>query len=436
MLGEPARQAVLLGEPRFRRFALAKFLQLVAQNALIYGIFIAYIAAQGSSIVTSAFVLASVAPSILLSVPGGIVADALPKKLTLLIVLLLRVAIVWAFIDVSPGLAGVLGLTFVLWSVYQFYTPPENVALLAVVPAGRLAAATSFLLALSLAGQLAGAGLIAPLILKVVGRQGLFYTVEALLLMSLVLFLLLPHLSPAAPRGMARTPWWSALPVGLREIRSRPGLLRITFLRALIDSGMMMVMVAAPAFIQDSLRTGVENAVYIAVPGAVGIGLGLALAPLSMTVLRPGLIVGFGYVCFLMAVCALALVGDVSDELADLTSPLADMASALGLSREILATTLILPLGGFGLSLVQVSSRVEVLRSVPAPLVGQVLSTQSAVGSLVAVIPTLLSGVVLDVLPVQTVLILIAVSLSAAAALTLLPGAARAERVGAEGPGG
>ena len=66
----------LLANPRFVRFALAKFLQLAAQNSLIYGLFILVISKQESSLATSAFVLTSVLPSIVLSLPGGKIGRA------------------------------------------------------------------------------------------------------------------------------------------------------------------------------------------------------------------------------------------------------------------------------------------------------------------------------------------------------------------------
>ena len=46
------------------RYAYAKLLSLLGQNALVYGWFIAVISKQHSSLATSAFVLASVVPSL------------------------------------------------------------------------------------------------------------------------------------------------------------------------------------------------------------------------------------------------------------------------------------------------------------------------------------------------------------------------------------
>ena len=89
----------LLKDPRFLRYGWAKFLSLLAQNALIYGLFIDVINVQESSLATAAFVLASVVPSILLSLPGGLFSDLAPNKFALLSVMCVRLVIVFLFLD-------------------------------------------------------------------------------------------------------------------------------------------------------------------------------------------------------------------------------------------------------------------------------------------------------------------------------------------------
>jgi hypothetical protein len=324
----------------------------------------------------------------------------------------LRLAITSAFVGGNSGIGEVLVLTLALWCVYQFFTPPENVALLAVVPSERVPAATSVLQALSLAAQVAGAGLIAPVLIKFVSNDALFYTVELLLLGSLLLYISLPHLTIPGGRSQRRTMWWRSLPQGMALIRSNSALWRMTFLKAILDAGVMMVIVAAPEFIQDVLHTGPENTVYIAIPAAIGLAIGLMVAPALVTFLEPVLVVWAGYALFVVTVVGLAFVKDVSSEVSSLAGPLTDASDFVGLSRQIFATAVILPFAGLGLSFVQVASRAGTYRVVQPTMLGQVLASQSAIGSLIALLPTLLSGLMLDVLPVGVVLIGIALSLT------------------------
>ena len=299
----------LLQDRRFLLYCYAKFLQLLGQNALVYGLFIAVISDRDSALATSAFVLASVLPSVLLSLPGGPAADVLPKKLLLISTLFLRALIVYAFLDLAPGAETAIGLTLLLWCVYQFYSPAESAALVAVAPAARVAAAASVLQAVSLAAQLGGAGALAPLLLRLLGEDGLYAVVLTLTALSMLLFASVPGLTPAGPPARPRPEGWlRSLASGYRVIVRDPRLTSITLLRVLLDAGTLMVIVAAPAFVEETLGTSAENAIYVAVPAAIGVAAGLLLAPWVLLVVSPRPLVLAGFGLFTAVVLALAFV--------------------------------------------------------------------------------------------------------------------------------
>ena len=260
--------APLLSEPRFRRFALAKSLQMTAQNALIYGLFISFITEQSSYVAGSAFVLASVLPSVFLSVPGGLFSDRMPKKPVLLVVLTIRVLLTWQFIDADLSLERVIALTFLVWTVYQFFTPAENAAVVAVAHPNKIAAALAILEALSLGSQIVGAGIVAPLAIDLAGRDGLFVIVIALLISSGVFYATVTNLTPlTSEQQTQRLGWWSAIPTGYRVLRGDCVLLQVTILRVLTDTSMLMVLVAAPKFIEDALHSSPDKACLHWEPG-------------------------------------------------------------------------------------------------------------------------------------------------------------------------
>jgi hypothetical protein len=416
-----AADSSLFGNQRFVRYCWAKLLSLVGQNALIYGLFIAVISERESSLATSAFVLASVVPSIVLSLPGGVVADLLPKKPVLLITTGLRLLVVYCFIDFDPGLESAIGLTFLLWTAYQFFSPAENAALPAIVQPARIAHASSFLQALSLVAQLLGAGVVAPLTVKLVDVEGLYLIVFACLALSGLTFASIPRLSGGG-EAQVRLGWLSSLPAGYRTIAADPRLTSITLLRILLDTGMMMFVVVAPVFIEEILDAGAENAVYIALPGAAGLGLGLLVAPWLLSVLSARVVAPAGFVCFTAVLLTLPYVDAFAPETADASGPIQDVTNWLGVSDAIAATVLLLPVAGFGSSLVHVAARTEVYRRVPGSLVAQVFATQSALGSISALLPTLLTGVLLDLIPVRAALILIGGALTACALAAWLRG--------------
>ena len=408
----------LFANARFVRYCYAKFFSLLGQNALIYGLFIAVISEQESSVATSAFVLASVVPSIVFSLPGGLVADKLPRKLVMLVALALRILVVYWFINFDPAGGAVIGLTFLVWTAYQFFSPAESAALLAIVARDRLAHATSFLQGLSLVAQLIGAGLVAPLAVKFLDEDGLYVIVLVCLILSALIFASIQDLSHRDDdEPNERLAWWKSMPVGYRTIRSDPRLTSITLMRVLLDTGMLMFIVVAPVFIKDTLDTGARNAIYIAIPGALGLALfnarSLALA---------------GFVCFTSVLLALPFVDAFAPQIAGAFGPIEDLTNWLNLSDAIVATIFLLPIAGLGSSFVQVAARTEVYRRVPSNLVAQVFATQSAMGSIGALVPTFLAGVMLDVLPVRAVLILIGISLTAIAVIAWQRGGMSAGR--------
>ena len=95
--------APLLRNQRFVLYSVAKLLQQAAQNALLYGLFIIVIREQDSAIATSAFVIAMTAPSLLLSIPGAVIAESMPRKFALLLALTIRAVIAWTFIGGAPS---------------------------------------------------------------------------------------------------------------------------------------------------------------------------------------------------------------------------------------------------------------------------------------------------------------------------------------------
>jgi len=397
----------LRANARFLRFILAKLLQVVAQNALIYGLFILLVAEQESALATSAFVLTAIIPSIVFSLPGGVAADTLPVKLSLLSTMAARLLLVYVFLTQDVGIVLIIVLALVWWTISQLFGPAENAALPSIVEGERMAPANAILDAISLSSQLLGAGLIAPFTLKAFGSDGLFAIVFLLLVASLLLYAFLPRLTPAARPKRQRTSWWRAMPQGLRVIRGQPALLRITTLRILLDTGLTVVAVAAPTYINDVLRTAPENAIYIFAPGAVGLAAGLIIAPMLLKVSPPRPVTTLGFALLVGVVLTMPFIREIARELDERTFvPLQQTEDILRVRREIAAAVLLLPFGGLGISLVRVAARTAVYRYAPPQAVAQVFATQSALGSVVSPLPTLAAGLLVDWLDVRAVLLL------------------------------
>jgi MFS family permease len=196
-----------------------------------------------------------------------------------------------------------------------------------------------------------------------------------------------------------------------------------------------MLVVAAPLLVTDVLGSAPESTVYIVSPGALGIAVGIVIAPALARLTSQSVTLWTGFTLVVLAVFLLAWVPEVAHVLDEHTFlPLQQLQETVAVRREIAATMLILPLGGAGMSLVQVASRAAVYELAPPQTIAQVFATQSAIGSVAALLPTLLAGASLDLLDVRTVIGAIGVlMLLAPLAAALAPALASGRRVGRNG---
>jgi MFS family permease len=414
-LGVPLRR-----NPRFVRFASAKLLNLLGQNALIYGLFILVISQHKSALATGAFVLTANIPSIVLGLPSGVVADRFPQKITLIITLGLRISIVWWLFAGQPGAAATILLTLATWSIYQFYSPAESAALPAVADGDRMPAANAWLNGISLAGQIGGAGVVAPLTVKAFGGHGLFLIVLALLLTSTWLFATIPDLTVAPARRKARVNILRALPQGWHAIDADAVLRRIILLTIVMDTAIFVVIVATPTFIREVLKTDPANAVYIAAPSAIGIFAGLVMAPVLLKLLHARFVVTLGFAMVAGVILTLPFVHGISLA-ADQATPLRQAQSWLNVPADIAAVALLLPIAGLGMTFVHVASNTAVYQHTQEGMVAQVFATEAAMSSIISIVPAIGAGLLIDLLGAPAVLVITG-SVSAIAALALLTG--------------
>jgi hypothetical protein len=61
-----------------------------------------------------------------------------------------------------------------------------------------------------------------------------------------------------------------------------------TILRVVLDTGFVMLVVAAPRLMTEVLEVAPENTVYIVAPDALGVAVGLVIAPILGRLISPG----------------------------------------------------------------------------------------------------------------------------------------------------
>lgn len=402
----------LLAQPTFRRYWLARLLSQTGQSALLYGLLILIVDQTTSSIWTALFVICSILPSILLGLLGGAVADRLPQRLLLVALNLLRAAFVAPLVWRDTSLTLVFGVTLAVWSVHQFYSPAESALLARVVPQARFAGASSLSnLALSLA-QLLGMVLLAPLLLKLGRPAVLFGLCTTLYALAALLVVHIGQLAPVAspPDRAPRASAGMSLRTGWRVTLRDPPAFAALLDWVLIGVGLSTLVVIVPQYLERVLETGAENSVYVFAPAALGLVVGLQLAPWLGRMLGYGRLATLGLFVFAVAIGLMGFVEQVVDLLGADGLVLGSL-DEIGIPPPVATTMLLAIPAGLAVSLVTVSARTELMLRVPEDVRARVFATQMTLANLAALIPTLLAGVLIDLIGVTPVAVVVAAAL-------------------------
>lgn len=407
----------LLDDLDFRVLWLSRLFSQTAQGSLLYALLILVIDLSDRSVFTSLFVICSILPSIVFALPAGIVVDTVPRRGLLILLNGFRFLFMLFLVGIEPSLAGVFAATLGIWIIHQFYSPAEAAMLGEIVPPSRYTPAQAmFNLALTISQGL-GLVIAAPILLRIGGPRLVFVVCGALWIFAAALTALLPALERhRAMRRPASHSLRQSLGDGWRFARGD----RLTF-EAIIDDvlvgvGMSALVVIMPFYLERVLGTSKENTVFVFAPAALGLVLGLRLAP------RLGRLISEQYsatlALFLFALCvgALGFVESAWNFLnGTLRLPLDALTDALRISPLISVAMIVSIPAGLASAIVNVSARSILLARSPSNLRGQLIATQGLIGNIGSLIPTLIAGIATDIFGVKPIAVAIAVCIILAA---------------------
>lgn len=420
-VGRHVRES-LLGNSVYLNFWLSRLLSQTAQGALLYALLILVTDRTDASIYTSFFVLCAIVPALLFGLPAGVSVDSLPRVPLLVVLNFLRVLFVMALVDADLSLVGIFAVALGLWTIHQFYAPAESALMASLVDRSLFTHAQSLSnLALSMA-QFMGLVIFAPVILRFAGPPALFTFCGLLWIGAAILVGLLPTArhKRAITREKRRTSPRESLLNGWRLVRTDHAIYEVFIDDMLVGIGGSALVVLMPLYLKGVLNTGAENTVFVFAPAALGLLIGLRLAPvLSRTIggrrtatmalmLFSGTVAMFGYIEHV-----LTFLDDT------LNLPIGELARSLGLAPVTLMVMLLSVPSGLATSIGSVSARSVMLARTPPNMRGQVIATQSLFQNVGALVPTLLAGIAADIVGVQRVAVGIAV-LTAGGALAAL----------------
>jgi MFS family permease len=408
----------LLNEPDFRTLWLSRLLAQTAQGALLYAMLILVVDLSDRTVYSSLFVLCSIIPSLLFGLPAGVVVDAVPRRGLLVLLNLFRFAFMLFIVSASePSLSDVFAATIGIWVIHQFYSPGEASLMGSIVPASRYTSGQAlFNLALTIA-QALGLVLLAPLMLRAGGPRLVFAFAGLLFLAAAALTALLPPVHAAFRRpARNRRNLRDILGEGWRFVRGDRQTFEAILDDVLVGIGMSALVVIMPFYLERVLGTSKENTVFVFAPAALGLVLGLRMAPMFGRVFGERMVATGSLFVFAGCVAALGFVEQTYDLLEALRLPIARIGDILSISPLVLVAMLISIPAGFASALVNVAARSILLSRTPEPVRGQVIATQGFIGNLGALLPTLLAGIATDLFGVQPVAVALALAMAIVAA--------------------
>jgi MFS family permease len=414
-------RATLLGDPLYARFWWSRLLSQIAQGAILYALLILVTDLTDASIFTSLFVICAIVPAILFGLPAGVSVDTVPRVPLLVILNFLRVLFVMALVDTDLSLAGIFAVALGLWTIHQFYSPAESALMASLVDPKVFPDAQSLSnLALSIA-QLLGLVVIAPLTLRFAGPSTLFALCGLLWIVAAVLVGLLPsRQNELTEARKKRTGLRQSLGNGWRLVRTDHAIYEVFIDDMLVGIGGSAIIVLMPLYLKGVLNTGAENTVFVFAPAALGLLLGLRIAPALNRAFGGQRTATGALILFSICIAMFGYIDRVLRFMDDtLHLPIGEIAQRLGLAPIALMVMLLSIPSGLATSIGSVSARSVMLARTPPEMRGQVIATQSLFQNVGALIPTLLAGIAADIIGVQRVAIAIAI-LTAAGAIAAL----------------
>jgi MFS family permease len=438
---QPVHPGPVLRNRGFLRLWAAQLVSQTAQNGLMFTLLVLITERTGSSIYGSFLVLAFMLPSVVFSIPAGVMVDRWHKRTVLIVTNALRAALAVLYLLLDRWVPALFLITLCFSTVGQFFTPAESASIPALVGRQQLISANA-LFQLTLTGsQFLGMVILAPALLKTGGPHLFFGAMVAGYLTAAALVAWLPRgfepelvRRPMSVRGMVRMVTDDVGEV-LRTIRHDP-LSKLALAQLTVSSSLAMLFgLLVPRFVRDVLDIAADNAVFVFAPVALGAVLGLRLLPWITRRLPKQLVVTLGLFGVVLALVALASVELIARALEQAGA--GQVIDAIGRERPRFGTATLsvlvlvtmacgVPMGFF-YALVNAPAQTVIHERAPAAMRGRYLGTQLLLANSASLLLLLAAGAAADMLGVSVVLLLYAPVVLAVAVygLTVQAGAGR-----------
>lgn len=406
----------------------AQAVSQTAQNAIWFALMVLIEETTQSTAQVGIAIVTFILPSVVFTVPAGVLVDRIDKRLVLVATNWLRAVVVLGYIFFHDSLATVYAVTFVFAVISQFFLPAEAAMIPALVGRRRLITANSLFNLTFTMSQLVGIVFLAPIAIKLFGVNSLFIVIAVLF--AVCGFLVLPL--PGRVQSHTRSKEITERPGGLgkfmddlRELWSfitsdRKATMAMLSLTSGATLSLVMAMLA-PRFMVSVVGIRADDTVFVLAPAGFGMALGaLAIGRLTRWVPKELLVV-VGMLGLASGLALLAVVTPFWGFVHGWVLPLLVNPGMLPPVVSLISVVMLVAgIMGLGLSLVIISSQTILQERAPVGSRGRIFAAQIMLGNLASILPLVLLGWLADVFGVSQVMLLLA-----AAAFVLCYGASR-----------
>ena len=407
----------------FQALLASRFLSDLALQALLFGALIASAQRSGSAFDAALIGVAFLTPGVALGLFGGAVADALPKRLALVMAYLVMGVLCLSLpFWLGFELPGMLVVIFAVRVLHQVSAPSEASAVPMVADHDELASANSFLSLMSSAGEVAGKALLAPLTVTAFGIEPVVVGAGLLFMLSAtraIGFRVGGGGLPAEARdlrhavaqaiggregdGVASHAGQRSTRAALRWLINEPSAFWMLALAAMASTTSVVLGVLGPQYVRDVLNVAPAKTFYVFAPASLGLVAALALAPLLIRFAGERRVAALG---FLLVAAGLVLLGTIDTGVGDRASALL-LIGMPGVGEDVeLAAELSLLLG-MGMTLAAAATQTYIGRWVPSEVHGRTFALLGAMKDGLSIPVLLLMGAVAGWIGVANVLLLV-----------------------------
>ncbi len=403
----------------------AQAISQTAQNAIWFALMVLIEETTHSTAQLGIAIVSFILPSVIFTMPAGVLVDRVDKRMVLVSTNWLRAATVLGYVFFRESLPSIYGVTFVFSVISQFFLPAEAAMIPALVGRQKLITANSLFNLTFTISQLVGIVFLAPIVIKFFGTDPLFLAIA--ILFGICGFLVLPLPSRTRLQGAAApedgTRAFHRLWADLRETWIFIDSDRMATMAMLIlTSGATLSLVTAmlaPRFMVSVVGIRADDTVYVLAPAGVGMALGAVVIGRLTRWFRKELVIvaGMGGVAagLLLLAVVTPLWGLIFRVLALLVNP-ADLPQIVSLVTVVM---LVAGLMGFALSMVIISSQTILQERAPISSRGRIFAVQIMLGNLASLLPLVFVGELADLLGVSRVLIVLAVFMFALGSMAM-----------------